>query len=82
MATLKDIDYLSVFRDSNTADSAKVIEIKELCKKVYGNNFVRLIDRMLQKNPSARCTMNDIDDLVQDFAGENIIVPDENLLFP
>jgi hypothetical protein len=47
MATLKDITDLTVFRDSNTSDSVKAIEIKELCKKVYGNNFVRLIDRML-----------------------------------
>lgn len=73
MATLKNVNDLLVFRDTNVNDSPKAIEIKEICKKNYGIMFVRLIEKMLVKNPAGRPSLIELDDFVSDFVKENAI---------
>ncbi|CAD8196479.1 unnamed protein product [Paramecium pentaurelia] len=82
MASLKDIEELIIFRDSNTQDSAKAIEIKETIKKLYGQHFYNLIERMLERNPSTRSPIHELEDTIQDFFSDNVIQHDENLLQP
>ncbi|CAD8210763.1 unnamed protein product [Paramecium octaurelia] len=82
MASLKDIEELIIFRDSNTQDSAKAIEIKETIKKLYGQHLYNVIERMLERNPSTRSPIHELEDTIQDFFSDNVIQHDENLLQP
>lgn len=67
MASLKEIEELVVFRDFQAHESKKGIEIREIVRKAYGNHFINLIEKMLDKNPNNRPPLSDLEDLVQDF---------------
>lgn len=44
LATLKSAKELIIFRDPNSGNSVELVEVKEYCRKLYGPNFMDLID--------------------------------------